>query len=234
MSKDLKKLIITIRHGERSDFSGLKPKFGTYDPELTKHGEDQGASAGKLISKKLEEMGYPKEAKIQIFTSPFTRTIQTSRGILKGLKSENAFTISDTIKVDPNLCELINYEWNGHIPKNELNIMKSTKIFQDEFKDDKIEVIDTYDVMPGSEEDDDMCHDRLKKFMKRRIPELVKEGDTVSILVTHASPCSELNKVLGYPGPHGWSYIKYCYNFFFEINEEDNSTKYIDSIKTPQ
>ena len=85
-----KKFIIVMRHGERTDFSGFTPKFGEWDPELTKRGEEQAFKAGNIISKQLQEMNLNSDSTfIQVISSPFVRTIQTARNVIKGIKNAN-------------------------------------------------------------------------------------------------------------------------------------------------
>ena len=74
--KEDKKFIIVMRHGERTDFSGMTFKFGKWDPELTKRGEEQAFKAGNIISKQLQEMNLNSDNTfIQVISSPFVRTI---------------------------------------------------------------------------------------------------------------------------------------------------------------
>ena len=84
MKNDIKLLII-IRHGERKDRAGEIPKCGRLNPELTEKGKQQSFLAGKLTINAIEKYGlkniYPNM--IEIRTSPYMRTIQTSLEIIK-------------------------------------------------------------------------------------------------------------------------------------------------------
>ena len=161
--KENKKFIIVMRHGERTDFSGMTPKFGEWDPELTKRGEEQAFKAGNIISKQLQEMNLISDnAFIQVVSSPFVRTIQTARNVIKGIKSANVFKVNSTIQIDCHICEMINYEFYGNFPMTFLNFVHKTKLFQNEFKDQQLEMISTYDPLPKKEENDYTCMERLK------------------------------------------------------------------------
>lgn len=229
-----KKILIVMRHGERSDFKGLVPQFGKYDPELTKHGEEQAFEAGKLISKELANLKTPKEnTKIQIISSPLVRTLQTSRGVLKGILEEKVYTISDTIKVDFNINE-IGSEFPD-TPKKVLNILNDTEIFKKEFVNEKFEIISNADALPDSSENEPKCYERVGNYLKKKVPELIAQNEyNITILVSHGEPVNEMNKHLNYPGPYGWQNIKYCYNYFYELNPETNQAKYLVKVAPPQ
>ena len=85
MKNDIKLLII-IRHGERTDRVGEKPKCGILNPELTEKGKQQSFLAGKLTLETIKKYGIKSISPniIQIRTSPYMRTIQTAFQILKG------------------------------------------------------------------------------------------------------------------------------------------------------
>lgn len=229
-----KRIVIIMRHGERSDFKGLTPKFGANDPELTKHGEQQAIIAGKMISKQLEELNVSKDdSKIQIYSSPFVRTLQTSRGVLKGIKAVNAYNISDIINVDCHLCEHINYEFND-FPKNFLNILNETQIFKNEFSNDKLNLVSKFDVLPNKTESDNACTQRFTKYFKWKIPEILQSEYNITIFVSHATPVSEMNMLLNYPSETGWWDVSYCQSFYYEIDPNTKESKYITKVIPPQ
>lgn len=225
-----KKILIVMRHGERTDLKGLVPQFGRYDPELTKHGEEQAFAAGKLISKELANLKIPKEnAKIQIISSPLVRTLQTSRGVLKGILEEKVYNISDTIKVDFNINE-IGCEF-PESPKKFLNILNDTEMFKKEFANEKFEIISNADVLPDNTENDPKCYERVGNYLKKKIPELLAQNEyNITIMVSHGEPVNEMNKHLNYPGPYGWLEIKYCYNYFYELDPETQQSKYLSYV----
>jgi bisphosphoglycerate-dependent phosphoglycerate mutase len=110
------KLIIAVRHGERTDHAGLTPKLGAFDPELTDKGKMQAYEAGEMVRKYLlEERMLSDLPRIIIATSPFARTLQTTKYFKQGLSgvelnlssdndceiSENTSTISKNNSEEP-------------------------------------------------------------------------------------------------------------------------------------
>ena len=79
MKNDIKLLII-IRHGERTDRVGEIPKCGFMNPELTEKGRKQSFLASKLTLDTIKKYGISEISPnlIEIRTSPYMRTIQTS------------------------------------------------------------------------------------------------------------------------------------------------------------
>ena len=82
-----KKILILIRHGERIDRAGEIPKCGIMNPELTEKGKLQSFKASEKIMNNLKKYGIKEISPniIQIRSSPYMRTIQTSVQLLKGL-----------------------------------------------------------------------------------------------------------------------------------------------------
>ena len=78
-----------MRHGERIDFPDKinyeeKRKLNKNDPELTKRGIFQSKNIGEQILKRLDI----NLSEINLFISPFTRTIMTSLNVTKKLKEK--------------------------------------------------------------------------------------------------------------------------------------------------
>ena len=89
MKKNEQKVIIVMRHGERIDFPDKinyeeKRKLNKNDPELTKRGIFQSKNIGEQILKRLDI----NLSEINLFISPFTRTIMTSLNVTKKLKEK--------------------------------------------------------------------------------------------------------------------------------------------------
>jgi len=89
MKKNEQKVIIIMRHGERIDFPDKinyeeKRKLNKNDPELTKRGIFQSKNIGEQILKRLDI----NLSEINLFISPFTRTIMTSLNVIKKLKEK--------------------------------------------------------------------------------------------------------------------------------------------------
>ena len=102
MKNDPKKLLIIIRHGERTDRVGEIPKCGILNPESTEKGKNQSFLTSKILIKTIFKYGIKTISPniIQIRTSPYIRTIQTAVQISKGFnlffKEENFWQISSS------------------------------------------------------------------------------------------------------------------------------------------
>jgi broad specificity phosphatase PhoE len=82
------KSIIIMRHGERIDCIDSQKNnqlLSEYDPELTEKGIKQAKDIGNQIKKSIK-----KEINtLNIYTSPFTRTIMTGLNLAQKLKLKN-------------------------------------------------------------------------------------------------------------------------------------------------
>ena len=93
------KSIIVMRHGERIDCVDSKSNqlLSEYDPELTEKGIKQAKDIAKQIQKSLK-----KEINtLNIYISPFTRTLMTGLNIVKklNLDNNNIFIVNDLFEV---------------------------------------------------------------------------------------------------------------------------------------
>ena len=232
-----KHYVILIRHGERSDFKGLVPQFGKLDPELTKHGEEQAYTAGQLLSDELVRMKLdPQTTKIQLISSPFVRTLQTSRNVLKGIIDKGIYQISPIINIDYYLGEMVGEEFRNEYPTQCLNLLNQTDLFKEEFKHETFNVLskDT-STLPDYVETEPMCEERMKKYVEYIIPELSENKEyNITLLVSHGEPINEMNKHLGYKGPYGWRHIKYCNTFYYEINTSTRESAFLNKVLPPQ
>ena len=89
MEKKELKILIVMRHGERIDCpdnvnNDEKRQLNKNDPELTKRGIFQSKNIGEQILKRLDI----NLSEINLFISPFTRTIMTSLNVIKKLKEK--------------------------------------------------------------------------------------------------------------------------------------------------
>src|SRR5687768_4910381 len=84
------KIIIIMRHGERTDLAGEEVKINISDPELTEIGKEQAFNAGRRLKQILDNMYIEKSntnvsvenitsKKIAIISSPFSRTLETAK-----------------------------------------------------------------------------------------------------------------------------------------------------------
>lgn len=231
MNKEKKKILVTMRHGERTDFIGLKPHFGKYDPELTKNGEEQAFMSGKILYEQLKKIGVDlSKVKVTIFSSPFMRTMQTGRELIKGYNSINTTNSSPLqINIDYLLSEYINYEFDGHFPKSFLNSLQQGAAFKDQFKDFKLNNSNLPDLLPKEEEYDSTLNKRMAKCLKTRLKQINDSYIDVAFMISHGSPLSELNQDLGYKGNYGYQHVNYCQMYYYYL-DNSNNTEFISTI----
>lgn len=115
ISQENTKYIILMRHGERQDCDDVTPPTikNVNDPELSSIGIQQALDIGHQL--KLNLMGI-NFSEINIFTSPFTRTMQT------GLNTANGFDANDSI--NKNIYIIKNLAENGYDNGFENNLNK--------------------------------------------------------------------------------------------------------------
>lgn len=98
----LLKSVIIMRHGERIDCVDSKSNqlLSEYDPELTEKGIKQALDIGKQIKKSLKD----QINTINLYSSPFTRTLMTGLNIVKklNLKNNNIFIANGLFEVASN------------------------------------------------------------------------------------------------------------------------------------
>lgn len=240
MKSDIKKnLLIFIRHGERSDrIPGLTPTFNKNDPELTLNGKRQAYDIGLILSDYLFD-NYPTFNNINIISSPFARTIQTSKNILKGLS--NKFSIDDCLNIDYYFAEYIKDEFPTHdyptflVVKNDIN-----KLLPDLENTNLNYVNDPDNIISKKYEDDELCKSRISRGLENlwmNFENQKNKENNVLIIISHGDPINFANIELGYPGPFNWRNIKYCNSFIYEIDFiEDESgiikrdVRYIDQL----
>ena len=108
-------------------------------------------------------------------------------------------------------------------------------MFKKEFANEKLKLISNADALPNNSEDEPKCYERVGNYLKKKIPELLTQNEyNITILVSHGEPVNEMNKHLKHPGPHGWWTIKYCHNFYYELDPETKQAKYITNALPPQ
>lgn len=228
-------LIILIRHGERMDRLGLKPSFHVADSELSPNGLDQAYEIGKKISEFLT-INYPNHIKIKIYSSPFVRTIQTSKHVLRGL-SRN-FEMEDCINIDYYFSQIgENSEHEGPDYKRFIVLLNNPEMIQKDIGETSLKFLNEPEgLLPDKIESNEECLIRLKKGLKNLLFNF-NQGtifNNVHIIVSHAQPINQMNGYLNFPGELGWSNVKYCNCYIYEIEvdatKDDITGKFINSF----
>ncbi|KAI7876497.1 histidine phosphatase superfamily [Mucor mucedo] len=109
VSKNIPTVFI-VRHGERLDHTDKlwqpDPSLGIWDPPITPKGFKQAEKTGSTILEMLRQQTIDiKNANIVIYSSPFQRCIDTSIGVVKGLRKSKNITKTPTLRIDIGLGE---------------------------------------------------------------------------------------------------------------------------------
>ena len=186
----LMKSIIVMRHGERIDcVDSLKDNqiLSEYDPELTEKGIKQAKDIGNQIKKSLK-----KEINIiNIYSSPFTRTIMTGLNIAKKLKLKN----NNLYIVNP-LFEIASENNFKYFPLNSLLIKNKNqkKILYEKFILNYIKNLENFSFKELKEDNIGIKYpeifeeaiERYNKIAEKLLNEIIKnENNSLNIIVTH-------------------------------------------------
>jgi broad specificity phosphatase PhoE len=236
INQNTKKFIIFTRHGERTDHVGLTPKLYKFDPELTPRGVEQAKEIGaKLRQKLVIEMGIESDS-IAIVSSPFGRTLQTSKEIVKELKpniseyTSSTTTREDKIYVNNLLSELIDATFCGEMPKDFLSIHTDSLILKEELKHVNLHFMNELDKLPTLENIKE-CQYRMNSLVKEMVDcFFLKENKDAIVLVSHGLPIDLLNLNVQYPGPFGMQNICYCATFIHSYDSEKKEFEFVEKI----
>lgn len=227
MISENNKLLVVLRHGERMDLAGLVPLFGSLDPELTPTGEQQAFDTGVLLSKKFNELGYNHDStKINVLSSPFLRTIQSSRELIKGINSTKLFSLPNQIGLDSRYCEVI-YPmfFSSNYPKDFLHVIHPKPDFEKEVKDFELKTVTSFDLLPIKDEKEEDHKKRIEAFIQETIKEVSASEYKVTLLITHGAPITEINRALNGPGPYDYYNPRYCEMYFYDIKDHEAQYK---------
>ena len=228
-----KKLLIIIRHGERIDRTGEIPKCGIMNPELTEKGKKQSFEASKIIIEKLKKYGINEISSnlIQIRSSPYMRTIQTSVQLIKGL---NLIFSNDTNDKINNLNKVhIDFDLRKRIKPNKkfkkedfiYSSVDKYANFDEEIKN--VEFVGEKGEFPLNEETKEQCEKRSINYVNNILKKEIDNKSNINrifIIVGHRGPLKYILKKLGFTIINKKS-LDYCSEFFFDIsNGIENST----------
>ena len=234
MKNDIKLLII-IRHGERTDRVGEIPKCGILNPELTEKGKQQSFIAGKLTLETIKKYGIKDISPnlIEIRTSPYMRTIQTSIQILKGF---NLSFINNNklnkVYIDFDLKKRI--KPNKKIDKNELlyKTVDTYANFDNELNN--IEFLGDKGDFSLEPETSEQCEKRSFKYVDTIIKNsLEKSENKILIIVGHRGSLKYILKKLGYKIIEK-KILDYCSQFFFDVRNGIDNAIFLENIQKPK
>ena len=234
MKNDIK-LLILIRHGERTDRVGEIPKCGILNPELTEKGKQQSFIAGKLALETIKKYGIKDISPnlIEIRTSPYMRTIQTSIQILKGF---NLSFINNNklnkVYIDFDLKKRI--KPNKKIDKNELlyKTVDTYANFDNELNN--IEFLGDKGDFSLEPETSEQCEKRSFKYVDTIIKNsLEKSENKILIIVGHRGSLKYILKKLGYKIIEK-KILDYCSQFFFDVRNGIDNAIFLENLQKPK
>ena len=234
MKNDIKLLII-IRHGERTDRVGEIPKCGILNPELTEKGKQQSFIAGKLALETIKKYGIKDISPnlIEIRTSPYMRTIQTSIQILKGF---NLSFINNNklnkVYIDFDLKKRI--KPNKKIDQNELlyKTVDTYANFDNELNN--IEFLGDKGDFSLEPETSEQCEKRSFKYVDTIIKNsLEKSENKILIIVGHRGSLKYILKKLGYKIIEK-KILDYCSQFFFDVRNGIDNAIFLENLQKPK
>ena len=234
MKNDIKLLII-IRHGERTDRVGEIPKCGILNPELTEKGKQQSFIAGKLTLETIKKYGIKDISPnlIEIRTSPYMRTIQTSIQILKGF---NLSFINNNklnkVYIDFDLKKRI--KPNKKIDQNELlyKTVNTYANFDNELNN--IEFLGDKGDFSLEPETSEQCEKRSFKYVDTIIKNsLGKSENKILIIVGHRGSLKYILKKLGYKIIEK-KILDYCSQFFFDVRNGIDNAIFLENLQKPK
>jgi phosphohistidine phosphatase SixA len=241
MKNDPKKLLIIIRHGERTDRVGEIPKCGILNPELTEKGKNQSFLTSKILIKTIFKYGIKTISPniIQIRTSPYIRTIQTAVQISKGFnlffKEENLNNENlNNIYIDFDLKKRI--KPNKKINKNEFlyKTIENYINFDPELKGfnylgDKGE----FSLEPETKE---QCEKRSFDYTENILKNNIEKNNDkkIFIIIGHRGCLKYILKKLGYKAIiNNKKILDYCSQFFFDISNGLDKAIFLENISKP-
>ena len=236
MKNDIKLLII-IRHGERTDRVGEIPKCGTMNPELTEKGKHQSFLASKLTFETIKKYGIQNisPTSVQIRSSPYMRTIQTAVQILKGFNlslNENEKNKFKTVHIDFNLKKRIKPD--KKIDKNEFlyKTVDTYLNFDEDLKD--VEFLGDKGEFPLNAETKEQCKKRSFEYTETVLKKNVENDNDkkIFIIVGHRGCLKYILKKLGYDIIDK-KMLEYCFQFFFDVRNGIDKAKFLEYLNKP-
>ena len=184
------KSIIVMRHGERIDcIDELKnnQELSEYDPELTKKGIKQAKDIGTQIKKSLKK----EMNTLNIYSSPFTRTIMTGINLAQKLniKKNNIYIVNS-------LFEIASKNNFNYFPLNSLliNNKSSQKKFYEKYILNDANKLNNFTINEFKQNEKGIQYpenfnDAIKRYNEiawMLFDEIVKnENNSLNVIVTH-------------------------------------------------
>ena len=232
----IEKILILIRHGERIDRKGEIPKCGIMNPELTEKGKLQSFEVSKILIDKIKKYGIDINPDIiQIRSSPYMRTIQTSVQLIKGFNfifSQNKIdkkNLINKVYIDFGLRKRI--KPNKVFNKEDFLYSSTEKYatFDEEIKN--IEFMGDNGEFPLNVETKEQCEKRSIDYVNNILKNEIESKNKIFIIIGHRGPLKYILKKLGLNIDHKKS-LTYCIQFFFDISNNIEKSKFLEKIES--
>jgi len=225
------KSIIIMRHGERIDcIDSQKNKqiLSEYDPELTEKGILQAKDIGKQIKKSIKN-----EINIlNIYSSPFTRTIMTGLNLAKKLNLKN-----NNIYITNSLFEIASENNFKYFPLKSLLINNKNKNLYEKFILNDIKSLENCTLIKYKDDENIIKYpetfneaiDRYNKIAEELFKEIIEnKNNSLNIIVTHGYGVQVITEYLFNKTKNKDELLKtedffvdyctsYCFNFINKI-----------------
>ncbi len=234
MKNDIKLLII-IRHGERTDRVGEIPKCGFMNPELTEKGRKQSFLASKLTLDTIKKYGISEISPnlIEIRTSPYMRTIQTSYQILKGFNQYLSNNKLNKIYIDFDLRKRI--KPNKAFDQKDF-VYKTVDTYINFDKDlINIEFLGDKGAFDFNGETKEQCKKRSINYINTILKNSLDNNKEkkIFIIVGHRGPLKFILEKLGFTIDNK-KILDYCSQFFFDVKNGIDNAKFLEVINKPK
>jgi len=236
MKNEIKKLLILVRHGERIDRVGATPKCGMSNPELTEKGKVQSFDTSKTIIDKLVKFGINQISPnlIQIRSSPYLRTIQTSVYLSIGLNTKlfedkNITKKIEAIYIDNGLRKRIKSDKKYNNEDIKYISVNAYSKFDEEIK--KFEFLEGggFDYTPETKE---QCEKRSFDYVNNILSKEIENhyNNKVFIIISHRGPLKFIVKKLGIVLKDKKD-LDYCSQFYFDVSNGIENSKFLEFSK---
>ena len=219
------KIFIVMRHGERADMvGGHKMKLNQFDPELTENGMNQAISIGKEIRKFFEGKINFSQSNIVVLSSPFARTLQTSKFVIEGISHKN-----NTIIIDNGLSEYIKKDGFISNPSEFLEYYNNNEYLLSYLGNVKIVENSPTISLPYYPESFDKCLIRYRETLNRLTKKYSMENFDIIIIVTHGYGVQIMSEIMNI-SDNIYEY-DFCTTHMFTYNLESMEFSFIKELK---
>lgn len=232
MKTDTKKVIIVMRHGERIDLvDRKKQRLKEYDPELTVLGKKQAKEIGQRVYQRCDRFDY-----INIFSSPFTRTLMTGLSFIENFEQCN----NKTLNITKDLGEYLSINGFKYDPLPTLLLNNTNKFIRESFLNFDGINVNTFTNKDGKDliKYPEIFEDTVKRYTSigEEIYKVIKEdkrsGNHLNVIITHGygvqiisdlliSKCKSSQKSL-------IIFPEYCSSYCF--NYINDTLSYVDEM----